>query len=340
MIGLVYLAPNRLEFQQIAQPACGDDEVLIRVRACSICGSDVHGYMGITGRRTPPMVMGHEFSGEVAAAGSRVTRFKPGDRVVGVPSVGCGWCEQCAVGRPELCQNKRILGVGSTNGAMAEYVTRPEKCLLPIPEGVSFAEAALVEPLSVSLHTFRRRPAQTMEDVGLFGCGTIGLLLLQILRQHSPKRLFVTDIVESKLALARQYGATHTINASDGKAVESILDATQGRGLDVAYEAVGEEATVQDSMAATRAGGDVVMVGNLVKMGVIHLQGLVTREQRLIGCYTGSPQFGPALDQLAAGRVDLSPLLANVWPFERAIEAFQRLAAEDPALRKVVLTMG
>jgi L-iditol 2-dehydrogenase len=340
MKALVYLGSGRLAFQDWPTPAPDDDGVLVRVRACAICGSDVHGYLGHTGRRTPPMVMGHEFSGVVEAAGARVTRWKAGDRVLGMPSIGCGQCEFCRVDRPDLCSQRKVLGVGSTNGAMAEFVAVPARCLVGIPEGVSFAEAALVEPLTVAFHAFRRRPAQVMEDVAIIGCGTIGGLVLQIVRQAGPRRIFVSDALPKRLELARAWGATDVLLAGRQDVAGSILEATGGRGVDVAYEAVGLEETLQTALAATRLGGDVVVIGNIAKMGQLPMQAFVTREQRLFGTYGGTPEYGPALQMIAAGRIDLGPLTRHVWPFARGIEAFERLAAGEPGLSKVILNLA
>ncbi len=340
MIGLVYLGPKQIAFQETPLPTLGRRDVLVRVKACAICGSDVHGYLGITGRRTPPMIMGHEFAGVVEALGSDVSEFQLGERVLGIPSSGCGQCEFCRIGRPEMCAQRKVLGVGSVNGAMADFVAVPAVSLVRIPPAVSDIQATMVEPLTVAYHAFRRRPIQIMEDVALVGAGTIGLLLLQIMRQAGPRRIFVSDILEDKLERARRYGATHTVNPTRTDAAAYIVGETAGRGVDLAFEAVGFEETVQTAMAATRLGGDVVVVGNVTKMGQIHTQGLVTREQRLIGTYGGTQEFAPALDLIAAGRVDLSPFTGEVWPFRRGAEAFQRLAAEEAGLSKVILQMG
>ena len=162
---------------------------------------------------------------------------------------------------------------------------------------------------------------------------------MQILHQAGPRRIFVSDVDEGKLARARHYGATDIVNAARTDAVAHILHATGGRGVDLAFEAVGVEETLQTAMAITRLAGDIVAVGNISKMGQIHIQGLVTREQRLIGTYGGSQEFAPALDMIAAGRIDLKPFIDQVWPFQRGIEAFERLAAGEPGLAKVVLSM-
>lgn len=339
MKGLVYQGPHKLEFQDVPRPVVGAWDVLVRVKACAICGSDVHGYEGITGRRTPPMIMGHEFGGLVEEIGLNVTGLKPGDRVLATPSAGCGYCEFCQVNRPEICRQRHVLGVGSVNGGMAEFALVPAESILRIPSEVSFIQATMVEPLTVAYHAFHRRPAQVMEDVALVGAGTIGLLLLQIVRLASPRRIFVSDPIPEKLSRALRYGATDTFDPTQTDVTEAILKATDGRGVDLAMEAVGFEETVQTAMAIARLGGDVLIVGNSANMGRIHLQGLVTKEMRLIGTYGGTPEFGPALEMISAGRVDLSPFTDVVWPFQRGIEAFQRLAAGEPGLWKVILSM-
>jgi L-iditol 2-dehydrogenase len=339
MIGLVYLGPHKLAFQDVPRPTLGERDVLLRVKACAICGSDVHGYEGITGRRTPPMIMGHEFGGVVEELGHCVSSLQPGDRVLATPSAGCGHCEFCRMNRPEMCSQRRVLGVGNINGALAEFCVVPAESLMTIPPGVSFVQATMVEPLTVAYHAFHRRPAQAMEDVALIGVGTIGLLLLQIVRLANPRRIFVSDPIPEKLTRARRYGATDTLDPIKTDVADAIMQATGGRGVDLAIEAVGFEESVQTAMAIARLGGDVLVVGNASKMGQIHLQGLVTHELRLIGTYGGTPEFAPALDLISSGRVDLSPFTEVVWPFERGIEAFERLAAGESGLWKVILTM-
>jgi L-iditol 2-dehydrogenase len=339
MIGLVYLGPHKTELREMPRPSLGEGEVLVRVKACAICGSDVHGYEGITGRRTPPMIMGHEFAGIIEKLGRKVNGLKVGRRVLGMPSSGCGHCEYCRSNRPELCKRRRVLGVGDINGALAEFVALPAESLIELPPTVSFVQATMAEPLTVACHAFHRRPLQTGEDIGLIGAGTVGLLLLQIARLAGPHRLFVSDPIQEKLTRALRYGATLALNPEKVNVVNTIMYETDGRGVDLAVEAVGFEETVQTAMGITRLGGDVLIVGNAINMGSIHLQGLVTRELRLIGTYGGTPEFSSALEMISNGKIDLQPFLNYVWPFKRGVEAFERLASREPGMWKIILTM-
>jgi L-iditol 2-dehydrogenase len=285
------------------------------------------------------MIMGHEFAGIIEELGRGVNGLRPGTQVLGMPSSGCGHCEFCRANRPELCNQHRVLGVGNVNGALAEFVVVPAASLIEIPPAISFVQATMVEPLTVACHAFHRRPIRAMEDVGMIGAGTIGLLLIQIARLAGPRRLFVSDPIPEKLTRASRYGATKALNPAKTDVINTVMHATDGRGVDLAIEAVGLEETVQTAMAITRLGGDVLVVGNAINMGLIHLQGLVTRELRLIGTYGGTPEFVPALDLISSGQVDLKPFMNHIWPFKRGIEAFERLASNEPGLWKIILTM-
>jgi len=199
------------------QPEIGPDDVLIRVRACGICGSDVHGFDGSTGRRIPPLVMGHEAAGEVAAAGAEVRDLRPGDRVTFDSTIYCGQCFYCARGEVNLCDNRQVMGVSPgpyrRHGAFAEYVAVPRRIVYRLPEALSYEQAAMIEAVSVAMHAVNLTPVRLGDTAVVVGTGMIGVLTVQALRASGCARVIAVDPSEERLALARQLGATESFTA-------------------------------------------------------------------------------------------------------------------------------
>ncbi len=226
---------KHLEVVDLPQPTPGPGEVLVEVAACGICGSDVHGYDGSTGRRIPPIVMGHEAAGTVAAVGTGVTSFHPGDRVTFDSTVYCGACEFCRAGEINLCDNRQVVGVSCAEfrrpGAFAEYVTVPERITYHLPEGLSFPEAAMLEAVSVALHAVSLAPAPNGGTALVIGAGMIGLLVLQAARAAGYSRVLLADIDDTRLQLGTDLGATAVINTATTDLASEIGRLT-GSGVD------------------------------------------------------------------------------------------------------------
>ncbi len=339
MKALVYYGPQDLRPADIAdlKPAAG--EVLIRVKACGICGSDVHGYLGITGRRIPPMVMGHEFSGQVEEIGEGVTDVKVGDRVAPYPVVFCGDCEPCRQGNVHLCLNKKALGVLECNGAMAEYVAIPAKLLFKLADNVSYEVGSMMEPLAVAYRGVNHAGDLTGKNVLIVGAGTIGLLAMAIAKMRNPAGIFVSDLSDSRLAVARQMGADYIINPAKDNLGDIIKSATGGVGVDVAFEAVGASPTVQQAMVSLRVGGTAVWIGNSAQMVNINMQEIVTRELQVFGTFLYTfKEFGDVVDLLNQGRLNVEPMISLKAPMlESGAELFARLAKDPGPLIKVIL---
>ncbi len=208
----------QLEIADFPQPQPGPGEVLIRVAACGICGSDVHGYDGTSGRRIPPIVMGHEAAGLVAAVGTGVSRFKPGDRVTFDSTVYCGECVFCRRGEVNLCERREVIGVSCgeyrRHGAFAEYLAVPERILYSLPESMSFPEAAMLEAVSVALHAVRVTGDIKGQTALVIGAGMIGLLTMQAARAAGARRVIIADIDATRLNLARSLGVDEALNLS------------------------------------------------------------------------------------------------------------------------------
>ncbi len=324
-------------------PAAGAGEVLIRVGACGICGSDVHGYDGSSGRRIPPIVMGHEAAGRIAAVGAGVTGLVEGDRVTFDSTIYCGACGFCKRGEVNLCDHRQVLGVScgdySRAGAFAEFVAVPARVVYKLPESISFAEAAMLEAVAVAIHAVSLAKISTESTLLVVGAGTIGVLILQALRAAGGRRVFVSDVDATRLKLARELGAADVLLA-DKDVVAQILQRTGGVGVDVAMEAVGRNETVNAAIASARKGGTVVLVGNILPEVTLPLQKVVTRQIRLQGSCASAGEYPQAIALMASGAIRVKPLITAIAPLSEGPQWFERLYAREPNLLKVVLTPG
>lgn len=338
MKALVYYGPEDLRFTEIEDLKPAENEVLIRIKACGICGSDVHGYMGITGRRIAPMVMGHEFAGVVHAAGENAKKYNIGDRVTVQPVNFCGKCVFCQQGLTNMCTNKKFLGVLDVNGAMAEYVCIPEHLIYRLPNSMSYIQGAMLEPLAVAYRAVKNCPSLEGKNVLIVGAGTIGLLALQLVRLQNPHKVFVTDLSDFRLETAKRIGADITINPSKKKIEEIILNATEQNGIDVAIEAVGVSATVQQAMSVLKTGGTCKWIGNSAKMINLNMQDVVTRELNISGTYIYThEEFGEVVELLASGKIDVEAIISKKVTLEEGIGIFKQLSKDASELIKVVI---
>jgi L-iditol 2-dehydrogenase len=343
MKALLLSSYNHLELANLPVPSPAPDEVLIRVAACGICGSDVHGYDGSSGRRIPPLVMGHEAAGIVSAVGSSISSFAPGDRVTFDSTVYCGACPSCLRGDMNLCDSRQVLGVSCGDyrraGAFAEFVAVPARILHRLPENLPFAEAAMLEAVAVAIHGVNLAHITASDSVLVIGAGTIGILTLQAVRATGCKKVLVTDVDQNRLNLAKQLGATETRLSSENLQSQ-ILQLTSNQGVDVALECVGRNETVAAGIDAARKGGTVVLVGNIAPNVNLPLQKVVTRQIRLQGSCASSGEYPRAIELLASGAIKVKPLITAVAPLEDGASWFQRLHNREPNLLKVVLTPG
>jgi L-iditol 2-dehydrogenase len=333
---------RQLEMAEVPTPAAGAGEVLIRVGACGICGSDVHGYDGSSGRRIPPIVMGHEAAGRISAVGAGVAGLTEGDRVTFDSTIYCGACGYCKRGEVNLCDHRQVLGVSCADyrraGAFAEFVTVPARVVYKLPESISFAEAAMLEAVAVAIHAVSLAEISAQSTALVVGAGTIGVLILQTLRAAGCKRVFVSDVDVTRLKLAKELGAMDVLLAG-ADVVAQILQRTGG-GVDVALEAVGGTATVNAAIASVRKGGTVVLVGNISPEVTLPLQKVVTRQIRLQGSCASAGEYPQAIELMANGAIRVKPLITAVAPLAEGPQWFERLYAREPNLMKVVLTPG
>jgi len=345
---LIYTKPYCFEYSDFPDPAVGDNDVLIRVKACGICGSDVQGFTGKTGRRIPPLIMGHEAAGIVEDVGKNVGDFKKGDRVCFDSTVYCNKCEPCRKGFYNRCEKRQVLGVSTPefrrHGAFAEYVAVPWWIVSKIPENMSFIQSALLEPASIGTHAANRAPISVRQPDGsandtilVIGAGTIGLFILQAARIRGAAGVIVVDINEFRLAVAKKLGADKVINPLKSDLREMIFKETENKGADVTFEAVGYAQTFRDGVSVTKTGGHLVAVGNLEKTAEFNLQELVARELTFTGSYASSGEFRDCIELVASGKIKVEPLIGDVLPLEDGPDAFDRLLKAEENLLKIVL---
>ncbi len=333
-----------LQVVDMPEPICASGEVLIRVAACGICGSDVHGYDGGSGRRIPPVVMGHEAAGVIARVGEDVTDYKPGDRVTFDSTVYCGACEFCERGEVNLCDNRQVLGVSCgdyrRNGAFAELVAVPARILYRLPENFPFEEAAMLEAVSVALHGVRVSQLKGGESALVIGAGMIGLLTAQAARAAGCQSVMISDVDEARLKMAESVGIPDTLHLSGQPLIDEVLRRTAGRGVDVVLEAVGRAETVVASIECVRRGGTVTLIGNIQREVPLPLQRVVTREIRLQGSCSSAGEYPEAIRLLANGAITVKPLISAISTLDEAASWFKRLHAREAGLLKVVVTPG
>ncbi len=333
---------SHLEIADLPLPAVGPGEVLVRVEACGICGSDVHGFDGSTGRRIPPIVMGHEAAGTVEAIGAGVTKYAEGDRVTFDSTVYCGKCPYCARGQFNLCDNREVIGVSCgeyrRHGAFAEFVVVPERIMYPLPANFSFEEAAMLEAVSVALHAVKVSQVKGGETALVIGAGMIGLLTLQAARAAGCARVFIADVDGTRLELARQVGADAAIKATGADLVAEVMRLTNGVGVDLALEAVGRNETVNGAINCVRKGGTVTLVGNIAPEVTLPLQKVVVRQLKLQGSCASSGEYPEAIELIAAGKIKVKPLITAIASLEEGPRWFERLHAGEPNLMKVILS--
>ncbi|MDH7483688.1 MAG: galactitol-1-phosphate 5-dehydrogenase [Spirochaetales bacterium] len=341
MNALVYYGPRDIRYEEVPTPQPGPGQVLVRVKAVSICGSDLAGYKAVSAMRKPPLIMGHEFSGQVAALGEGVHGIQPGDRVGVVTNLYCGTCKNCRDGLSNVCDYRYIIGTtmkaGSYNGAMAEYVVAPAEKLMLLPDSVSYEECALVEPLSISLRAVKHAGRLDGKIAAVFGVGPIGLMGVMCLKIFGASRIIAIDVMENRLKMARECGATDTINSNDD--VESIIRTmTDDTGVDVVFDAAGVPQTVNRAIEIARNGGTILMVGMASPTFEIEYKHAVVKELRLQSSYMYTTEMHEGLQLIIDGKLDVKKMITGRYPMSEGPRIFEELASGKAQDVKVILT--
>ncbi len=341
MKALVLESYKNLVYKEVPTPEYQPNEILVRVKACGICGSDIHGFDGSTGRRNPPLIMGHEASGVIEKLGEDVKGFSVGDRIT-FDSTEYPLNDWYTLqGRYNLSDNRKVLGVSPADykrhGAFAEYVVISEHIAYKLPKKVSFDHAAMVEPFAVAMHAINMTPMKMRDSVLVVGVGMIGLCILQLLKLSHAGTIIAVDIDDKKLAFSKKFGADYIFNPEKENLLELVPPLTNGRGPDIAFEVVGISQTVKATIENVRKGGTVTLIGNLSRSIDFPLQQAVVKELRLQCSCAIAGEYPQVLELMEKGLIDVDAFLSATAPLSDGAMWFQRLYDREPDLFKVIL---
>jgi L-iditol 2-dehydrogenase len=330
-----------LRYEEVPPPVILPNEVLLRVKAVGICGSDVHGIDGSTGRRIPPIIMGHEASGVIEKKGDEVKDWSIGDRVTfdsTIYNLNDWYTEH---GMYNLSDGRKVVGVSTEefkkNGAFAEFVSIPQHVLYSIPESVSFTQAALVEPAAVAMHAINVSGLQKNDVVVVVGAGMVGMLVIQLLKIRGCKKIIAVDLDEHRLQLAKQSGADSVFKPKDPELIKTVYSHTDNRGADLAIEVVGITDTIDLAIELVRKGATITLVGNISPDITLPLQKIVTRQLRLQGSCAINGEYSEILKLIAEKKLDVTTILSAEAPLSEGAEWFKRLYRKEKDLMKVIL---
>lgn len=341
MKALLLTEYKNMQLADVDEPEVGPDDVLVQVEACGICGSDIHGYDGSTGRRIPPLVMGHEAAGVVVRVGANVTDLDAGARVTFDSMVSCGRCGFCREGQGNLCDNRMVLGVSCgdyrRHGAFAERISVPRRIVYTLPDTLSFEHAALVEAVSVAVHAAAVTPIRLGDTAVVVGAGMIGLLAVQAVRAAGATQVIAVDLNDKRLETAGHLGADVLLRADQVDVPARVREVTSGRGADIAMEVVGATPTIKTAIESVRKGGAVTLVGNVAPTIELPLQSVVTREIRLQGTCGCNGEYPQCIDLMNRGIINVEPLITSKISLADGPKWFDRLHAGDAEQMKVLI---
>ncbi len=341
MKALVLEEYMHLNFRDFPEPQIEPDEVLIHVKACGICGSDVHGMDGSTGRRKPPIIMGHEASGVIAEVGQNVSNWHKGDRVTFDSTIYPLDDWYTRKGHYNLSDNRKVMGVSPgdyrKHGAFAEYVSVPAHILYKIPDDVSFEQAAMVEPVAVAAHAVNISKINPGASAVVVGAGMVGMFVIKMLEIAGANPIIAVDLDDKKLELSEEFGATHTLISSGENVIDKIRQLTKNRGADYGFEVVGISETINVCINSLRKGGTAVLVGNLKSEVNIPLQKVVTTELSLLGSCAINGEYEMVLDLMAQKKISVDKMISAVAPLSEGANWFNKLYNKEPRLNKIIL---
>lgn len=339
MRAMILRSGGELSYETVADPAPGPGEVVVKVHACSICGSDVHAFHGKHPRLTFPRILGHEFSGEIVALGKGIKNYRVGQRVCCDIDFPCGACGPCREGRSNICEKLRTMGF-DRDGAYAEYAPVPDFNLYPLPDGVSYDQASAVQVLGISYHAVAHRvKPQPGEKIAVIGAGPIGLGAALIARLMDAD-VTIMDILDYRLAMAQKLGISSVIDAKKGELRERALELTAGHGFDKVVECVGglQERTVTDAVSMVKRGGQITVVGTFPEnRATIPIAYIKDREIDLNFSRGNFQAFAPCLELVGSGRIDPDLYISHRFPLSRAEDALKLLEARNVEAHKIVL---
>ncbi|NQT67637.1 MAG: galactitol-1-phosphate 5-dehydrogenase [Actinobacteria bacterium] len=341
MKALVLEQYGKFIYKDVSKPQIRPNEVLVRVKACAICGSDVHGMDGSTGRRIPPIIMGHEAAGIIEEIGKQVKNFKIGDRVTFDSTIYCDDCSYCRSGKINLCENRKVLGVSCNgyhqDGTFAEYIAIPQHILYRLPDNINLNHASLIEPLSVALHAINNSFVKLNDTAIVVGSGMIGLLVIQLLKIAGCGMIIAVDIDSFKLEKALISGADIALKSDEVDVVKEVLKLTKGKGADISFEIVGIPKTIEIATKCLKKEGLLTLIGNLSPEVPIPLQFIVTREIKIKGSCASAGEYSTCIDMISKREINLDILISKVSTLKEGAKWFDKLSRSEPGLLKIIL---
>lgn len=333
MKAMVYTEPNKVEIRDIPEPTLKEGSVKLKIKYCGVCGSDISIFHGKHPRAKAPLVLGHEFLGEVASDGKK---FKKGDRVVAYPLLSCGDCLPCRTGSAHVCNTLGLIGI-DVQGAISEYAYVDENVLFRVPEGVSDKAAAVIEPLAVIVRAIHQSNFKALDTAAVIGAGPIGMITGMMLKHMGASRVFISDIDEKRLEKAREFGMI-AVNAITENLNDAVKSATDGEGADVLFECSGAEVSVMQMTDITKVGGTICLV-SIPKIPLkINLRDINFKEQHLVGTrvYT-KEEFRQAVEYSVVINEDLEKIVSHIVPLKDSGNVFDMIANPEFGTVKVLV---
>ncbi|MEJ7458872.1 NAD(P)-dependent alcohol dehydrogenase [Staphylococcus saprophyticus] len=333
--------PFDMEMKEVKVPKIGATDVLVKVMAVGVCGSDVHYYEhGRVGEFVveKPLILGHECSGVVTDIGSNVTRFKVGDRVAIEPGVPCGECEYCKSGKYNLCPDVEFLATPPVDGALSQYISHPEGFLFHIPEALSYEEASLNEPFSVGVQACKRANVQPGSTVVIMGMGPVGLMAVVAAKAFGATKIIVSDLEKIRLDEALKLGATHAINIKEEGVATRINEITKGKGVNYAFETAGNPIALQNALAALNNGGTLAIVGLPQQENIeLNIPFIANHEINIVGIFRYANTYDMGLEMLASTSADLNTMFTDAYDLNEAKEAMEQARTNKSGSLKVMV---
>lgn len=339
----IYVLENRkMQQGEAPMPIIGEEDVMLKIEYCGVCGSDVHFYTYGEPEFPDvyPFILGHECAGEVIETGKKVKKIKVGDKVAVEPGITCGKCEWCKSGKYNLCPNVRFLSAPTYNGALRKYVAHPADLCFKLPENVSTKEGALIEPLAVGLNAVVESGIKVGDTAVILGSGCIGLVTLLSLKAMGISDITVVDLFDIRLEKAMELGATRTINSSNCDPIEEIEKLTGGRGVDYVFETAGNKVTAAQTVYMVKRGGTVMMVGNVVGETPFNFQKVTDKEITIKGTFRYRNIYPVAIDLLASGRLDIKQIISNIYSFKDTMQAYEDCIEKKMTMVKAVIDVA
>ena len=337
MKAVVWTGARQMVIEDVPLPDPGADEVLVRVDSVGICGSELSGYLGQNSLRVPPLIMGHEFSGTVAATGSEVSALREGTKIVANPLITCGECKMCRKGLDSLCLHRRLIGAHQA-GAFAEFVLVPARNCTPLPDHLAFTTGALAEPLACGVRSAKLGGVRPGDRVIVIGAGAIGLFAMTAARRLGADVVLAVEVNSGRLEQASAWGAQALCNPLEEDVILAARNSTDDLGADIVFDAVGSSSTRRKAIEIARPGGTVVMIGLHEAESPLQANHMIRSEIHLTGAFAYTPaDFEEAVSMLSEGQVKPGPEWLEERPLSSCDESFRELIDAAPAVAKIIL---